>query len=430
MKTVIAWAGMIPALALLGGPVAAQESCPDPAVLAGDVAAVLAPVRILADDTYEGRLAGSGAERCAGDYIAERFAALGLEPAGDDGFFQDVPLASVLNPHAPGGTGRNVLALLPGSDDVLRDEVVVIGAHYDHLGHGGSTSMAQGEAAIHNGADDNASGVAALLDVAGRLAVDPPARSVLFMAFTGEESGLLGSAHWASQPTRPLDGIRAMLNMDMVGRLEDRPLIVYGTGTAQEWEEILGTAAAAHSLVLTYQPEGYGPSDHTSFYTRDIPVLHFFTNTHADYHRPSDDWEKIDAAGLARVSALVADVARTVADRRTALALVRGAGQPRDPAAAASAGYGAWLGTVPDFTAVEKGVKLGGVTPGSPADAAGLKTGDILVGLGGEEVSDLQAMTNVLRARKPGERIEVVVLRDGAELRTTATLGSRSNRGG
>lgn len=427
MKVRIRGAVMLPPLLLVvAAPVAAQQ-CPDAAGLASGVAPILAPVRVLADDAYGGRMAGTAGERCAGDYIAARFAAIGLEPAGTDGYFQDVPLASILNPHAVGATGRNVLALLPGSDPSLRDEIVVIGAHYDHLGHGGSGSLTPGDSSIHNGADDNASGVAAMLAAAVRLASEPPSRSILFMAFTGEESGLLGSAHWVSAPTRSLADVRAMLNMDMVGRLEDGPLIVYGTGTAEEWPAILDDAGAAVGIDLTYQSEGYGPSDHTSFYSHDIPVLHFFSNTHADYHKPSDDWQKIDVDGLQRVSILVSRVARAVADRPADLALVRGAGQPNDPAASGS-GHGAWLGTVPDFAPVERGVRLGGVTPGSPADEAGLITGDILIGMAGEEISDLQAMQDVLDAHRPGETIDLVVLRDGAEVRARATLGNRNRR--
>lgn len=404
------------------------QQCPDPAVLTADVPAILAPVRVLADDALEGRLAGSPGERCAGDYIAARFEELGLQPAGTDGYFQDVPLASALNPHAPGGTGRNIVALVPGSDPALADEYVVIGAHYDHLGSGGMGSLAPGSDDIHNGADDNASGVAALIDVAARFAADPPKRSVLFLAFTGEESGLLGSAYWVGHPTNPLADAVAMLNMDMVGRLGDGPLIVYGTGTAQEWEPLLDDLGAALDVEMSYQPEGYGPSDHTSFYTRDVPVLHFFTNTHEDYHKPSDDWEKIDVAGLETISTLVARTARHVADRPQRLALVRGVGQPQQRAASGS-GERAWLGTVPDYAAAERGVRLGGVTPGSPADDAGVLAGDILIGMAGREIADLQAMTDVLGEYGPGDTIELVVLREGQEVRLQATLGSRSSRG-
>lgn len=405
----------------------AAQACPAPGALLDGLAEPLATVRYLADDALEGRLAGSPGERCAGDFIAERFRALGLRGAGAGGsYFQDVPLASAVNPHAPGGTGRNVLALLEGSDPALRDQVIVVGAHYDHLGRGTVGSLAPDQPdAIHNGADDNASGVAAMLHAAAALAAGPrPARSVLFMAFTGEESGLLGSAHFVRNATVPVERIRGMLNMDMVGRLGAGPLIVYGVDTATEWRGILEAEAAPLRLELALRGEGYGPSDHTSFYTSDIPVLHFFTNTHGDYHRPSDDWELIDADGLERVARLVTAVAGRLAARPTVLTLQRGAGEPPRPAQA-RAGSGAWLGTVPDFSPVERGVLLGGVTAGSPADAAGMRKGDVLVRLGDHDVPDLQGMTTALQHYRPGDEVELVVLRDGRELRLTARLRAR-----
>jgi hypothetical protein len=404
------------------------QTCPDPVQLTRGMAEPLATVRYLADDALEGRLAGSPGERCAGDYIASRLQALGLRGGGTGGgFFQDVPLATSLNPHAPAGTGRNVIGVLDGADPTLKGEVIVVGAHYDHLGHGHFGSAAPdliGE--IHNGADDNASGIAALLRVAALLSEGPrPARSVVFMAFTGEESGLLGSAHFAREPTVPLAGVRAMLNMDMVGRLEGRPLIIYGVDTATEWRPLLQPKANSLGLELALRGEGYGPSDHTSFYINDIPVLHFFTNTHGDYHRPSDDWELIDADGLERVAQLVTAVARRLATPEQRLTLVRGAGEP--PRAGGSGrGQGAYLGTVPDFTPVERGVLLGGVTPGSPGDAAGLRKGDLLIRLGIHEVADLEAFTAALQAHRPGDEVEVVVVRDGERLTVKAVLGSRS----
>jgi hypothetical protein len=401
----------------------AAQACPDAASLTRGLAEPLAAVRFLADDALQGRAAGSFGERCAGDFIAARLESIGLQPGGENGtFFQDVALASRLA-HSADGTGRNVLALLTGADARLRDEIIVIGAHYDHLGLGGAGSMAPGETAVHNGADDNASGVAALLHVAAELATGPrPARSVLFIAFTGEESGLLGSAHFTRNPTVPLSAIKAMINLDMVGRLEDDPLIVYGVDTAAEWRSLLEAAAQTVAVPLALRPEGYGPSDHTSFYTSDIPVLHFFTNTHADYHRPSDDWTLIDAVGLEKVALMVSHITRAVAGPAAAVTLQRGAGEPPRPS---MGGSGAYLGTVPDFTPIEHGVLLGGVTPGSPADRAGLRKGDVLVELAGTAVPDLEAFTAALRLHAPGDEIELAVIRDGRTLRVRAVLGSR-----
>jgi hypothetical protein len=409
---------------------ASAQTCPDAATLTRDLTLPLSAVRFLADDALNGRLAGSDGERCAGDYVAAEFRRLGLRPAGDNGtYFQSLPLASALNPRATAGTGRNVLAALPGSDPLLAREWVVIGAHYDHLGEGGSHSLAPGDRAIHNGADDNASGVAAVLRAAERIGAGPrPARSVLFAAFTGEESGLLGSAYFVAHPTVSGGAMIGMINLDMVGRLGAGPLIVSGVDTADEWRLLLEPAATGAGNTIAARGEGYGPSDHTSFYVKDVPVLHFFTNTHGDYHKPTDDWDKVDGLGLEKVSRMVADVATAIANRRPTLTLRRGAGQPPPPAGAPRAGARAYLGTVPDFTPVERGVKLSGVTPGSPADAAGVKAGDVIVAIGSHEVKDLQGMTDALNAFKPGDATSIVVLRGTERLTLQVTVGTRANR--
>jgi len=417
---------IVPLLAVLQAAEAAAQSCPDAAALDTARSLPIAVVRYLADDALQGRLAGSAGERCAGELIAREFARLGLAPAGDSGsYFQAVPLASAVNPHAPGGTGRNVVAILEGADPALKGEAVVVGAHYDHLGLGGFGSMVpEVRDSVHNGADDNASGVGALLGVAERLARAPrPARSVVFIAFTGEEYGLLGSGHYTKQPAVPLEQTVAMVNMDMVGRLGSNPLIVYGAGTAQEWEEVLAAASGSSSIELRTQSDGgFGASDQTSFYARDIPVLHFFTNVHSDYHRPSDDWQKIDAAGLERVAALVAGVVEHLAQRPTRLTLVPGVGAPPSTG---GRGYGPYLGTVPDFTPVERGVLLAGVNAGSPAEQAGLRRGDIIVGFDGAEIKDIYALTDALRAHEPGDEVKITVLRDGESVTVTARLAQR-----
>ncbi len=382
--------------------------------------------RYLAADDLEGRLAGSPGARCAGDFIARQFELLGLEPAGEDGtFFQTVPLASSINPHAPSGTGRNVVALLRGDDPNRRADVVIIGAHYDHLGRGPFGSLEPDANAIHNGADDNASGVAALLETADLLVHgQPPARSILFIAFTGEEFGLLGSAQYARAPTMPLERTVAMLNLDMVGRLGTGPLIVYGVDTAAEWERLVNDTAAELGVEVAFNGSGYGPSDHTSFYSQDIPVLHFFTNVHSEYHKPSDDWELIDVEGLLRVSALVAGIVERVAERPTRLTLQRAEAPPP----VSEGGYGAYLGTVPDFAPVDFGVRLSGVSAGSPAEQAGMHKGDVLIRLGGQEIEDLYAFTDALRSHAPGDTVEIVVLREGEEVPLVAVLGSRGER--
>ncbi len=390
----------------------------------GPERASLDVIRYLAADDLEGRFSGTRGEYCAGEYIAASFEKAGLTPAGVNGFFQSLELASAATPHAPTGEGRNVLGLLEGADPVLREEVVVVGAHYDHLGHGGFGSTgSSGE--IHNGADDNASGVAAMIEAARRLGSGPrPARSILFIAFTGEELGLVGSAFYTRNPVVPLERTVAMLNLDMVGRLEDDPLIVYGVGTAPEWEEMIRAANVSLGLPLAFEEAGYGPSDHTSFYANEIPVLHLFTNVHEDYHKHTDDWQKIDVEGLGEVARFTSEIALAVADRPGRLTVIPGVGERRQRAG----GYGAWLGTVPDFTPVDHGVLLAGVGAGSPAADAGLQKGDILVGLGEFDVADLQAFTDALRAHQPGDEVIVRFLRDGETIERSVVLGSRTDR--
>jgi Zn-dependent M28 family amino/carboxypeptidase len=595
------YASAMTAAFTLGAGAVSGQSCPAVEPLVEDLSGVMAHVRYLADDGLAGREPGTAGERCAGDYIAQRFAAAGLQPAGSDGsWFQSFPVRSgsrltgrnalaisgealevgkgwtplgfsasttlagplvyagpgVGLPDAPGGVepevlvdgalavveletpgtslsslqadphykasamarrgaaavlllfpdevalphldeerrptlsvpvlalagdaadrvrssarsgataelttsvapaysdARNVAALLAGSDPARTDEVVIVGAHYDHLGMGGEGSLVPETTAVHNGADDNASGTAALLEAAERLALGPaPARPVLFVAFSGEERGLLGSAHYTDHPTVPLDDAVAMLNLDMVGRLRDNTLTVFGVATAPEWEPLLrrlntgaevgpasptqgerGAAPGAPApLELALLPDGYGPSDHAEFHAEGIPVLHFFTNTHTEYHRPDDDWNTVNGPGLERVTAFVTAVAGELAG-----AGAEGAPVPtltptetRAPTAAGDGegserGYGPYFGSIPDMAGTgDYGLKLSGVREDSPAERAGVRGGDVLVRFGGTEVTDIYAFTYALREARPGDRVEVVVERDGRRLTFQAVLGER-----
>jgi len=217
-----------------------------------------------------------------------------------------------------------------------------------------------------------------------------------------------------------------MLNMDMVGRLgDDRGLIVNGVDTAKEWRDLLARAAKGTNVELSLGGRGDGPSDHTSFYTRNVPVLHFFTNVHADYHKPSDDWQAIDVAGVETIARIVAHIARDVAGRATTLTFVPG---QVAPAQDQTGGYGTYLGSIPDFTPVERGVLLSGVSPSSPAEKAGIRAGDIIVRLGTHDVADLQALTDALRAHRPGDAVDVVILREDRQVTVRVTLGDRANR--
>ncbi len=563
-------------------------TCPESGSLTEGMSGAIAHIRFLADDALEGRETGTAGARCAGQYIAGFFEALGLEGAGPDGsFFQafEVQMGSRLiegnalrvdgqpfelkrdwtpfgfsssgtmsaplvyggpgvsmpgseedqyahldlqgkivvvegaDPHGSGGTSlagdphhkasiaagrgaaailvllengealpvpvsenrpmvkipavaiagataatirdaaeagltsdlttaleprmveaRNVVAKIPGTDPTGGREVIVVGAHYDHLGHGGDGSLAPDAHDIHNGADDNASGTAALMEVASRLMTSPekPSRTVLFLAFTGEEKGLWGSGHYVKNPLLALENTVAMMNMDMVGRLRENTLTVYGTGTAEEFPSLLGEVNEEQDnpLVLATIPDGFGPSDHSSFYGEDVPVLMLFTNTHSDYHRPEDDWDRINVDGLDRVVHFATDLTRKLAGTGSteamAVSFLEGAGNPhggRMPAgeegAPVSRGYGAYMGTIPDMTPQDFGVRITGVREESPAEKAGLQGGDVIVEFGGKEITDLYAYTYALREHKPGDEVLVVVIRDGERMTFTAVLSQR-----
>ena len=572
-------------------PVEARQSqwrCPDPASLVGGLEGEIAHVRYLADDLLEGRAVATRGERCAGDYVAARFRALGLRPAGDsDGFFQawtvrtgsavgegnefavsgdsssesargdDTPADFALgddwipygfsastragapmilvpaltgaqagdaahaelagrvlvvegaapHPHAApvdahrtassaaamgaaalivllgpsdplpsldaerraalaipviavrgdaagrvrtaAGAGatatvatavepvlreaRNVAALLPGTEP-HGGQTFVIGAHYDHLGFGGAGSLSPNAVGqVHNGADDNASGTAVLIEAARRLAEDPPlAQDVLFIAFTGEERGLWGSAHYVESPLRPLEGTIAMLNLDMVGRVTDDRLTVFGTGTAEEWTDILTRAndQVPAPLDLRFNSDGFGASDHSSFWARGIPVLHFFSNAHPEYHRVEDDWELVNADGMAQVTGLVAAVVREVvpAAGPAALTPVKRVGSPHGVGTGRSVvrrGLRVRLGTIPDYSRESGGMAITGVRDGSPAAKAGLRGGDIVVKFGPHDVEDVYGYMYALEEFEPGDEVEIVVLRDGERLVFEVVLEGR-----
>jgi aminopeptidase YwaD len=326
---------------------------------------------------------------------------------------------------------RNVVALLPGASATLRNEYVVVGAHYDHLGMGGEGSLAPDSHEVHNGADDNASGTADVIEIARRLLEGPrPDRSVLFIAFTGEERGLWGSAHFVDDPTEPLDRIVAMLNLDMVGRVVNDEVTVFGVGTAEEWDGIVDAANAGleRPLKISKSPDGYGPSDHSSFYGKGIPVLHFFSNTHEDYHRPSDDWQKINVDGLDRVAELTAGVAaRLATGGPDAVALTPIRQEQPQPVTGSSSGggYGPYLGTIPDMTPRDFGLRLTGVREGSPAAKAGLQPGDVVVEFDGNPIADIYAYTYALQDKQVGDEVTIVVERNGERVTVRAVLEER-----
>jgi hypothetical protein len=315
----------------------------------------------------------------------------------------------------------NVAAIVPGRDPAVAGECVIVGAHHDHLGLGGDASLAPEElGTVHPGADDNASGVAALLAVARAFAAQPaPRRTVVLAAFGAEEQGLLGSAHLVRALPAPCSAekLQLMVNLDMVGRLRGGKLYVAGGDTAKGLRELataLVERPAPLPLRLAFSGDGYGPSDHTSFHARGVPVLFLFTGPHADYHRPSDTADKVDADGLAVVARFAHRLASEAAERDRRLEAVRTtAPPPRE--AGGERGYGAYLGAIPDFAEREApGVLLAGTRPGSPAERAGLAEGDVLLRVGATKLRNLQDLAFALRSHRPGDEVEVEWEREGA----------------
>jgi hypothetical protein len=315
---------------------------------------------------------------------------------------------------------KNVVAVLEGAGP-LAEETIIIGAHYDHVGRGGPGSLLPGSTDIHNGADDNASGTVSLLELARRLAArkEKLPRRIVFIAFTGEESGLIGSARYTREPLFPLETTIAMINMDMVGRLKDDKLTVFGSGTAAVWDDLLNELARKYKFQLFLKPEGFGPSDHSSFYAKQIPVLHFFTGNHSDYHRPSDDWEKINIPGTERVvsliESLIVEVARN--PQRPGYLEVKGTAQ-----ITSREGARPYFGSIPDFGVEAPGYALAGVAPGSPAYKGGLKAGDRIIQLGMVKVENLEDFDLALRRFAPGDAVDVTVLRGEEKLTVKVTL--------
>lgn len=385
------------------------------------VARLTEDVAILASDAFEGRATGTEGEKRAAEYIANRFREVKLSPKGDSLWFQDF----TFRPHPPvrkhgegdstrlamgpvkSITGRNVIGVL----DRGADHWIVIGAHYDHLGMGDENSLAVGESAIHNGADDNASGVSALIELASRFAEVNTNHNLLFISFSGEEKGLIGSKHFVENTTIPFEQVSCMLNMDMVGRMNsERALAVYGTGTSPFWSEAIASSNS-DSLQLLFHESGVGPSDHTSFYLADKPVLHFFTGQHEDYHKPTDDAEKLNLEGLVDVINFVERIILKIDANETLIAFSKTKDQSNED----TPRFKVTLGIVPDYMYDKEGMRLDGVSEDRPAHIAGLIKGDIVIRMGDIEVTDIYKYMEGLGKFAPGDTTQVNVLRNGVE---------------
>lgn len=414
---------------------------PSPALLAVPAATQLREdVAFLASDALDGRGTGTAGNDSAAAFIAGRYHALKLvsiaqadRPACAAGgvigkaecfvlpFTGSVPVRNA----APRQLKtQNVAAIVPGRGP-LANEYVIVGAHFDHLGRDSSSARDPEKGrAIRPGADDNGSGTVAVMEIARRLAAHPASRSVIVVNFTGEELGLIGSTQFAGHLPVPKDKVQAMVNLDMVGRMKNDKLIVYGVLTATEMKGIVDSANVAPKLAISAVGDGEGPSDHAAFYRKDLPALHLFTDLHDDYHTAADVASKLNIEGLVRVTDYAERVVRALADRPGKLTFQRvstpGASRPSTP------GNGAYLGTIPDMGAADvKGMQLSGVRPGSPAEQGGLKTGDIIIKFGAKAITNIYDYTDAIGSYKPGDVVEVIVQRAGAEVTLKITLGKR-----
>ncbi|MCC6652076.1 MAG: M20/M25/M40 family metallo-hydrolase [Candidatus Eisenbacteria bacterium] len=380
--------------------------------------AMMDRVRWLAAPEREGRGVGTRGLDEAADWIAARFRELGLEPGGDNGtYFQG--FTSTNTPDRRPATLRNVIGVLRGANAERAGQAALLTAHYDHLGRGWPDARANAAGQLHPGADDNASGVAVLLELARALAAgEKPQRTIAFVAFTGEESGLQGSRHYVAHPPFALDKTIGVINLDTVGRLFGKKVSVIAAGTATEWPHIFRGAGFVTGVEPRLIAEALESSDQVSFIEKGVPAVQIFTEPHADYHRPGDTADKIDGPGLVKVAAFVREGIQYLGDRAEPLTVTI-AGHASAPAGAAppaaASGRRVTIGTMPDFAYPGPGVKVTAVTPGSPADKAGLKEGDVLVKLNGEPIADLRGYSAMLRALQPGQSVRIRFRRGDAE---------------
>ena len=372
-------------------------------------------VTFLASDALEGRQTGTDGEKKAANYIANRFKELGLETKGTEGYLQPFTFKPKTNPHdevkfdvnGDGTiTGNNVIGFV----DNKAENTIIIGAHFDHLGFGGEGSLYRDSIkAVHNGADDNASGVSVLLNLAAKLKEKNTNNNYLFMAFSGEEMGLLGSNYFVKNPTIETKKVSYMINMDMVGRMKkDSTLAVYGTGTSPIFKQVL--KSHNDNFKLIQQESGVGPSDHTSFYLADIPVLHFFTGQHEDYHKPGDDSEKLNYDGMYLISDYIFNIITDLDDNgKLAFRKTKNESEstPR---------FKVGLGVIPDYLFDGKGMRIDGVSENKPAQKAGLKKGDIVIKLGDSTITNMMSYMRALSIFEKGNSTKVIVKRGDKEV--------------
>ena len=373
-------------------------------------------VIFLSSDSLEGRETGTQGEIKAGEYIKKRFIKLGLQPLENNNYFQNFNFKPKTNPHQEISssnqkndstiTGKNIIGYINNQ----AKNTIIIGAHYDHLGYGKENSLHRGEKnLIHNGADDNASGVAMMIDLASKLRIANKNNNYLFIAFSGEEIGLLGSNYYTKNAIIELSNINYMINMDMVGRLnEDTTLAVYGLGTSPIFKQTINANNTKFKIIQ--KESGVGPSDHTSFYLNDIPVLHFFTGQHEDYHKPSDDYDKINFEGMNIISNYIFDIISDLNDNEK-LSFTKTINESEEVPR-----FKVALGVVPDYLFDGEGMRIDGVTENRPAQIAGLLKGDVVIKIGEYDVKDMMGYMKALSKFEKGNTTTVSINRKGDKI--------------
>ena len=376
-------------------------------------------IEVLSSDSLEGRGTGTAGEKLALHYIQSQWKEMGVLPKGDGkGYSQKFTFKAGAHGTGSEGTAYNVVGFI----DNKAPYTVVIGAHYDHLGLGnqGSSLDANPQNKIHNGADDNASGVAGVLELARYFQTNKVKESTnfLFICFSGEELGLYGSKFFTEQPTVPLEKITYMINMDMVGRLDPatKSLAVSGTGTSPVWEPLLKNLSSDQLKIKT-DSAGVGPSDHTSFYLKNIPVLHFFTGSHSDYHKPSDDVEKINTDGEKQILDLIIRLTEKL-NGQPKLAFLT----TKNKSMSSSRSFKVTMGVMPSYTSNEEGLKVDGVTEGKPAQKGGILAGDVIIQIGDYAIKDIQAYMDSLSKFEKGQTVPVKVKRGGETVTVQVTF--------
>ena len=376
-------------------------------------------IRILSADSMQGRGTGSLGESMAAAYIEKQFKKIKLDPQGEGNtYLQPFPFKGGVHGTGTDGTAHNIIGFL----DNGRTNTIIIGAHYDHLGLGenGSSLDANPQGKIHNGADDNASGVAGLIELAGYFKKNKQKEkyNFLFLAFSGEELGLFGSKYFTEHPSIALSTVNYMINLDMIGRLDPvtKALAVSGTGTSAVWENEL-KKLSSDNLKIKTDSAGVGPSDHTSFYLKNIPVLHFFTGSHSDYHKPSDDWQKINVGGERAVLEFIIKLVEDL-DATPKLAFL----PTKNKSMSSARSFKVTMGVMPSYTSSEEGLKVDGVSDGKPAQKAGILTGDLIVQIGDVPIKDIQAYMAALGKFEKGQTVPVKVKRNNEVVTVMVTF--------